>query len=186
MSYKLTLRHHQLACLYSTILAFCLSICMASDPLREARTHSSLLTSSSNSQVLLGAELYYQNCSVCHGDTATGLAEARLAFPETEQKCEKCHRPNNPPQMALEQMSWRNAFSVGQAPALRGEGRLSKLANAYTLYAYTRASMPRPFPASLKDEDYWAITAFLLDINATDIGQSILSEDNASQFLLRP
>lgn len=175
----------KLGCLYLSSLVFLiLSIATASTPLRDVRTHSSVLTASTNPQVLHGADIYYERCAVCHGDTAKGFDEARTVFPEEHQKCERCHRKNNPPQMDMQQMSWRSAFSIGEAPALHGEFALPNFRNGFVLYSYISASMPRPFPGLLEEDEYWAITAFLLDVNGADLGEISLDQTNAASFNL--
>ncbi len=108
----------KLGCLYTGILVFFVSLATASAPPRDIRTHSSVLVNTTNEQVLAGADLYYENCAVCHGDKAMGLAEARLVFPEDHQYCERCHKKNNPSTMPLEFMNHRNAFNIANAPAL--------------------------------------------------------------------
>ena len=110
-----------------------------------------------------GAALYAEHCAVCHGATRQGLSEARLAFPEDHRRCESCHRPNNPPQMDLLAMHSRNAFSVGDAPALVGEGTLANFPNEAALRSYLSATMPRPFPGSLSEQDYRDLSVFLLE-----------------------
>lgn len=142
-----------------------LTVVLASGQDNARRTHSSVLVTSSNARVLRGADLYYQHCSVCHGDLATGFAEARLSFPEDHQHCERCHRRSNPPQMQLEAMTWRNAFSLGEAPALVGETALTAFPSAERLQNYLSATMPRPFPGMLSEDEYWNITLFLLEAN---------------------
>jgi hypothetical protein len=169
---------------YPLVLGLCLSIALASGPLRDLRTHSSVLTDSNNAQVLQGADLYYENCAVCHGDTAQGLEEARLVFPEDHQKCEHCHKRGNPPQMSLEHMNYRNAFSIGNAPALKDAEALKKWGSALGLNAYISAAMPRPFPGSLEKENYWAITSFLLEINGLLPKDMVLTADNAALISL--
>ena len=113
-----------------------------------------------------GAVLYAEHCAVCHGKTAQGFSEARLAFPEDHRRCESCHRPNNPPQMDLLAMHSRNAFSVGEAPALVGEGALTAFPNEAALRSYISKTMPRPFPGSLSEQDYADLSAFLLGLKS--------------------
>lgn len=141
------------------------------------------LVPNSNAQVQQGAELYDFNCSVCHGDTALGFEEAKLAFPEDHRRCERCHRPKNPPQMNLNQMEHNFAFSVGTPPALTGEASLLNFPHGLALYHYLRATMPRPFPGALTDEEYLAITAFLLHANGVYLGDTDLTLENAASFL---
>lgn len=134
-------------------------------------------------QVARGAQLFDSACSDCHGDTALGFAEAVLSFPAEERLCIKCHRPTNPPQMAPEVMTARDAFNLGNPPPLAGERHsLAKYQNGFGLYSYVRATMPRWAPGSLDDTDYLAITAFLLEYSGTSLGDERLTEANAAQF----
>jgi hypothetical protein len=142
------------------------------------------LVPDSSAQVRQGAELYDFNCSVCHGDTALGFEEAKLAFPEDHRRCERCHRPKNPPQMSLNQMEHNFAFSVGTPPALAGETTLQNFPHGLALYHYLQATMPRPFPGALTDGEYLAITAFLLEANGVSLGDADLDLRNAASFLL--
>lgn len=112
-----------------------------------------------------GAILYDHNCSACHGDTGGGMSEAKTSFPDDKRTCTRCHRPSNPPQMDHLAMNWRNAFDVGVAPPLIGRDALDGFASGAALFGYVRATMPRPWPGSLSDEEYLAITAFLAAAN---------------------
>ena len=118
-----------------------------------------------NEQITQGAELYDWHCAVCHGDSALGFAEAKSAFPEDHQHCTRCHRSNNPKIMAKMSITPKNSFALGDPPALQGEGTLQAFPNAAALHTYIRATMPRYEPGRLSDEEYWAITAFLLALH---------------------
>jgi mono/diheme cytochrome c family protein len=120
-----------------------------------------------------GAINYDIHCGSCHGDTGLGFAEAKLAFPEDHRTCHYCHRRNNPPQMSMETMTNRNAFDIGEAPALRGEDTLTGFGNAQALTYYIQATMPRPFPRKLADETYVAITLHMLDLRG-ELPQDVL------------
>lgn len=167
----------------SLLLSLCLSLLIAVIAQPRERTHSSGLTPQGNAQVLLGAELYYENCSVCHGDTGLGYAEAKTAFPEEERRCEQCHRPKNPPQMVMEQMDYNFAFSLGNPPALRGDAAPHSLGNGATLYSYVRSAMPRPFPGTLSEKEALAITAFLLEANGKPVG-GVLTLETAAEYTI--
>ncbi len=172
---------------------------LASGPESERRVHSSILVTSDNAQVLRGAEAYYQNCAVCHGDTAKGLDEARLAFPEDHQKCERCHRPSAFPRYADSEWAGRKAFSIGIAPALHKtvEGVevaddsveavdaevLAAFPNALIMYSYIKATMPRHAPSSLEDSTYLDITAFLVEANGVALEDIELTPENAFNVL---
>lgn len=113
--------------------------------------------------VVRGAETYERNCSVCHGDTGLGYAEAKLAFPADHRACTHCHRPDNERVMSWETINARghNLFDVGEPPALRGPGTLAAFADDAVLLAYTRATMPRYQPGRLTDAEYADLVAFM-------------------------
>lgn len=130
----------------------------------EAATTLALVAGASN-LVREGAILYDHNCSACHGDTGGGMSEAKTSFPDDKRTCTRCHKPSNPPQMDHLAMNWRNAFDIGVAPPLIGPAALDGFASGAVLFGYVRATMPRPWPGSLSDEEYLAITAFLAAAN---------------------
>ena len=117
-------------------------------------------------QADIGAQLFWLHCQPCHGDRGQGLTdEWRAQYPPEDQNCWKsgCHgdRP------------YQNGFTLPHTvPALLGSGSLSHFATAADLYAFMSHAMPFQAPASLKPEEYWAITAFLLrghGLPATDL-----------------
>jgi len=119
-----------------------------------------------------GAELYAWNCAVCHGATGGGLAEAKLAFPADHRNCTRCHRPANRVVQPLDQpFNDNDMFSLGDPPALHDGAAaqtrtvLASVAPPEALFAYIAATMPRYDPGRLSEPDYWALTAFLLDLN---------------------
>ena len=133
-----------------------------------------------------GAILYDHHCSACHGDTGGGLAEAKTSFPDDERTCTRCHKTTNPPRMNHLAMTWRNAFDIGVAPALVGEdASLGSFADGAGLYGYLRATMPRPFPGTLSDEEYAAITAFLAAADGADVPDGTLDADDLADIDLR-
>jgi mono/diheme cytochrome c family protein len=114
-----------------------------------------------------GAAVFSVACSVCHGATGMGLDEARKDFPPDHRRCYRCHRPSNPPTMALAQIEARqhDLFSIGEPPPLRGSGAFAAAASPAALRAYLAAAMPRSRPGSLSPEEYDALTAYLLYLN---------------------
>lgn len=120
-------------------------------------------------------ELYAWHCAVCHGATGGGLDEAKLAFPRDHRECTRCHRPSNRVVQPLDQPFVDNdMFSIGDPPALHATGAgsggggaapLASVASPEALQAYLAATMPRYDPGRLSDEEYRALTAFLLEIN---------------------
>jgi mono/diheme cytochrome c family protein len=132
-----------------------------------AQRSGSAISSSAPASAELGAEVFALNCSVCHGATGLGLDEAREAFPEDHRRCERCHRPGNPPTMSLAEIEARqhDLFSIGDPPPLRGAGAIAAVATPEALRAYLQAAMPRYRPGDLSGPEYDALTAFLLEIN---------------------
>lgn len=106
-----------------------------------------------------GAKLYEFWCSTCHGDRGQGLtAEWRAQWPEGKQNCwqAKCHSTSHPP----------DGFTFPKnVPALIGPNALAKFSTAQDLYAYARAAMPYWSPNLLSDDEYRAITIFLVKAN---------------------
>ncbi|HEX7038765.1 MAG TPA: c-type cytochrome [Trueperaceae bacterium] len=120
--------------------------------------------------VAAGREAYAWNCAVCHGAAGGGIEEARLSFPPDERRCTRCHRPANPAVQPLDRPFRDNdMFSLGEPPALHPTDErpapLASVAAPEALQAYLAAAMPRYDPGRLSDEDYWALTAFLLEMN---------------------
>jgi cytochrome c len=144
------------------------------------------LITGSSEQVLRGAELYDWHCAVCHGPTALGFEEAKLAFPESHRKCESCHRPNNPGSRGgFMGDGEREVFSVGIAPDLRSEGALETFPTALVLNAYIQSAMPRYEPGRLTVQESLDITAFLLALHEVRLEED-LSEANAAQISVSP
>ncbi|WP_376790184.1 c-type cytochrome [Thermoflexus sp.] len=104
-----------------------------------------------------GAAVFARRCSTCHGDRGQGLTdEWRATWPPTHQNCWKanCHGTRPYPE---------NGFTLPRVvPPLIGPNTLQRFATAADLYAYIRARMPFHAPGSLPEEDYRAVTAFLL------------------------
>lgn len=137
-------------------------------------------------QVREGAILFDHHCSACHGDTGRGFAEAKAAFPPSDRACTRCHRPNNPPQMHPGAMTPRSAFDVGTPPPVLGEeATLDGFGQATALWGYLRATMPRPYPGSLEDDEYWAIVAFLAAAGGAPLPPEPLGPGNGADVRLR-
>lgn len=142
------------------------------DPLgsREGDAWRLVLVADADDEVRVGAALYDQHCSVCHGDTGLGFAEAQLAFPADHRTCTRCHRPGNPIRMSFDEMMLRqhDLFDLGVPPALRGPDALKAFSDPIALWAYTDATMPRYQPGRLEATEVRAIVAFLLHANGHD------------------
>jgi cytochrome c5 len=126
-----------------------------------------------------GAQLYYYICMVCHGDQGQGLEQWRKQLEPQDQNCwqSKCHAPNH---MVF-------GFTFPQdVPALRNRGMLLTFQNAYDLYVFIKKYMPYQSPGSLKDDEYWQLTAFLMKLNGLDPGPQPLNAERAAGISLVP
>jgi len=126
-----------------------------------------------------GAGVYIRRCSTCHGDKGQGLTlEWRQTWPETHQNCStpKCHGRQHPP----------DGFEIkdNYAPALIGPGTLTRFPTAQALFAYISTAMPMHAPGSLTQDEYWALTAFLLAAHGVPADNVPLDATTASQITL--
>jgi hypothetical protein len=116
---------------------------------------------------------------VCHGDRGQGLTEEwRTVLDPADRNCwqSKCHAPNHPPE----------GFEIPRtSPPVIGEGSLVNYATAADLFEYLRGEMPWPFPGLFNDEEYWRLTAYLVEANDVDFGQPTLGPENAAGLLMR-
>jgi len=73
-------------------------------------------------------------------------------------------------------------------PALIGPETLTKFSTAQDLYAYTRAAMPYWSPNLLSDEEYLAITTFLVETNLAErnLAPPAAWPDDLATVSLRP
>ncbi len=111
-------------------------------------------------QVELGRDSYFYNCMPCHGDQGLGLIdEWREVWVEDLQNC-WAH-------------SWHGnrisdeGFPIPLViPAVGGiSGSLRRFPSPEDLHSYLRDTHPPQRPGVLPEEDYWALTAFLLEEN---------------------
>lgn len=110
-----------------------------------------------------GAFVYWMHCMVCHGDQGQGLAKFRAAYPPADQNCStrKCHAgPLSPA-----------GFSFPDAPAIIGAGTLAQFRTAADLHDFIHSRMPYQTPGNLSDDEYWSLTAFLLQKHGVNVEQ---------------
>ena len=114
----------------------------------------------SPTQVDIGRNLYYFHCMPCHGDRGQGLTdEWREVWVEDHQNCwgRGCHTGR----------SHLAAFYIPRTiPAVIGSQQaLDVFDTAEELFVFMRATQPPQRPGALADEEYWALTSFLLHEN---------------------
>jgi hypothetical protein len=127
----------------------------------------------SPTQVDTGRYLYYHHCMPCHGDQGQGLTdEWREVWVEDHRNCwgRGCHNGR------LE-----SAFRIPRSvPAVTGSTQpLSLFATAEDLFVFLRETQPPQRAGALADDQYWALTAFLLDENGRPLPVAPLGQDAA-------
>jgi hypothetical protein len=114
----------------------------------------------SPTQVDTGESLYYFHCMPCHGDRGQGLTdEWREVWVEDHQNCwgRNCHTGRS--ELA--------AFYIPRyVPPVSGSPQaLGSFHAPEDLFVFLQGTQPPQRPGALSEEEYWALTAFLLDQN---------------------
>jgi mono/diheme cytochrome c family protein len=135
---------------------------------------------SSPTQADHGAQVYWLNCQPCHGDLGQGLTdEWRAQYPPEDQNCwdSGCHGKN----------PYDNGFKLPETvPAVIGPGTLARFDTAASLHGYISTRMPFQAPASLDEQAYWQLTAYLLRSNGVAWDARDLDPRLAAGVYLRP
>jgi len=125
-------------------------------------------------QIETGHFEYWMSCMVCHGDRGQGLTEEwRTVLDPMDMNCwqSKCHAPNHPPE----------GFQIPRtSPLVMGPGALTGYETAQDLFEYLSTTMPWPFPGLFQDQQYWGLTAYLLDANGVDLGKPLVDPEKAA------
>lgn len=138
--------------------------------------------SANPTQVEKGHYVYYLVCMACHGDRGQGLTdEWRAVYGPQDMDCwqSNCHGNNHP-------MQGFRLISADRILPVFGPNTLLRFRTAQDLHDYLVKTMPWWKPGYLKPEEYWELTAFLLDQRGVLPKGVILNEGNASVFLIRP
>jgi mono/diheme cytochrome c family protein len=129
-------------------------------------------------QLQHGAEVYRLVCSACHAHSGEGLTDAwRATWHPEDQNCwqSKCHAANHPP----------DGFVLPIAPAVVGRVALAPFATARDLHDYIQATMPWQEPNMLTEDEGWAVTAYVIQLNRMNPGE-LLNAENAAEYRLHP
>lgn len=110
-------------------------------------------------QLELGRHLFWLNCMPCHGDKGQGLTDEFRALYVEDANCwaRGCHAGKVGDQ----------GFPVPRTvPAIiSSSGQLPPFPDAQALFEYLHKTHPPQNPGFMPDNDYWAITAYLLKQN---------------------
>lgn len=127
-----------------------------------------------------GEQYYIFVCQACHGDIGRGLTAEWLAqWAPQDQNCwqVKCHASSHPP----------DGFTIPYTvPPVIGDDALLTYRTAFDLYNYISHAMPYHAPGSMLDEEYWAVTAYLIRENRREELPEPLTPENAVSMVLRP
>src|SRR5512133_2148298 len=102
-------------------------------------------SSTNNTQVTQGAEVYRLVCSPCHAYDGTGLTDQwRATWGEKDQNCwqSKCHASNHPPE----------GFMLPMSPPIVGPVMPMRFKTAQDLHSFIQAAMPWYAPNSLTED----------------------------------
>lgn len=123
-----------------------------------------------------GRQVYYYVCMACHGNLGQGLTEEWVAEWGEDNSCwqSKCHASNHP----------EEGFQLPRSiPGLTGFVFIEKFGNALVLHDFIKAAMPWQAPGSLSEEEYWQLTAYLIELNGLQVGDIPLDESTASDVV---
>jgi hypothetical protein len=136
--------------------------------------------SAAPSRADMGAQVYWLNCSACHGDRGQGLTdEFRQLYPPEDQNCWNSHCHGD--------VTYENGFTLPKVvPALIGPGALQKFGTAGNVFGFTKAVMPFQRPGALTDEEYYQIISFLLRENKLWTASEGVTASNAGEIRVGP
>lgn len=113
--------------------------------------------SENSTQYEQGHYLYWMHCMPCHGDTGQGLTEEFInLWPEDHQNCwgRGCHGGR------IEDEGFPLPSTI---PAIdSSSGNLLDFKNPGELFDYLIATHPPQNPGYLNEDEYWAVTAYIL------------------------
>jgi hypothetical protein len=127
-----------------------------------------------------GRHLYYHHCMPCHGDRGQGLTdEFRELWVDDHQNCwgRGCH--NGRPESAFAIPRSVPAVVSGSSQAL------TLFDTAEDLFVFLRDTQPPQRAGALADDQYWALTAFLLDENGRPLPAGLQGQDAALPPVMR-
>jgi mono/diheme cytochrome c family protein len=131
-----------------------------------------------------GGDLYQKECAACHGKKGEGLTNApgvigSGALPEYPRDASLSTNP------ALSNSQQQQAGDSSRPP---GAPSRDPFRTAQDLYNYVSTKMPLPKSraGSLKPEEYWAITNFMLIAHGSAVPEAGITADNAASVQIAP
>lgn len=131
-----------------------------------------------------GGELYDRECAACHGKRGEGLTNAPAvigagALPTYPREQSLSTNP------ALSSNVQQQAQDSSRPP---GAPSREPFVTAQNLYDYVSSKMPLPKSraGTLKPEEYWAITSFMLIAHGSAVPEGGVTPENASSVKIAP
>jgi mono/diheme cytochrome c family protein len=131
-----------------------------------------------------GAELYERECAACHGKRGEGLTSAPGVMGAGAL-------PTYPREQSLStNPALNNAAQTQNQDSSRPPGAPSRdpFRTAQDLFSYLSAHMPLPKSraGSLKPDEYWAITSYMLVAHGSAVPEGDINASNAASVSIAP
>ena len=131
-----------------------------------------------------GGELFDKECSMCHGKRGEGLTSAPAiigAGALAEYPRDKSLSTNP----ALSNNAQNQAQDSTRPPGAPSRDPFRTAQDVYS-YISTKMPLPKSRAGTLKPEEYWAITSFMLLAHGSAVPDAGLTADNAASVQIAP
>jgi mono/diheme cytochrome c family protein len=160
-------------------LALALSACSAT---QLGATEPNL--ASAKTKATPGSELFEKECAACHGKRGEGVSNGppiigATALPEY---------PRDKSLSTSPALSSQAAQQAGDANRPPGAPSRDPFRTAQDLYSYISTKMPLPKSraGTLKPDEYWAITSFMLIAHGSAVPEGGVTAENAASVPIAP
>lgn len=131
-----------------------------------------------------GAEAYEKECAACHGKRGEGLSNAppiigSNSLPEYPRDKSLSTNP------AMSNNASQQAGDTTRPPGAPSRDAFRTAQDLYT-YVSTRMPLPKSRAGTLKPEEYWAITSFMLVAHGSAVPEGGVTPENAASVTIAP
>ncbi len=131
-----------------------------------------------------GAEAYEKECAACHGKRGEGLSNAPSiiganSLPEYPRDKSLSTNP------AMSNNASQQAGDTTRPPGAPSRDAFRTAQDLYT-YVSTRMPLPKSRAGTLKPEEYWAITNFMLIAHGSAVPEGGVTPENAGTIAIAP
>jgi len=162
-----------------TALAIALSACSAT-PLGASEPN----LANAQKKAAPGGELYDRECSTCHGKRGEGMTAA----PAVIGSGALAEYPRDKSLSTSPAMSNNAQQQAGDSTRPPGAPSRDPFRTAQDLFTYVSTQMPLPKSraGSLKPDEYWAITSFILLAHGSSVPEGGVNAGNAASVQIAP